>query len=219
MIPYWNTANPKITWLFSVYVTLVDAADSEKPEVLTCPTNVTLFTSKNPVRVVWNPPTFKDNFDTHPTITSTMKPGASLRWGIHKNFYNATDKAGNRATCKFEIQLGRKLKLLSLQENSFRQRHCYCLHPHPDLSSLSPVILVSCFSAFKTLTDRGYLTTNHHFLSCQMPLLRRTSQRGSRLQHQDQRSRSRIYLHCPVPGELRICTGGSVGFVYVQVGW
>ena len=57
---------------------------------------------------MWDPPTFKDNFDPFPKIDATIKPGTALRWGIHKNVYSATDKAGNRATCEFEIQLGRK---------------------------------------------------------------------------------------------------------------
>lgn len=82
--------------------------DAEKPRVLSCPTNVTLFTSKNPVRVMWTTPTFKDNFDPFPSIQSSLNPGSMLHWGIYKNVYTATDKAGNKAFCKFEIEIGRK---------------------------------------------------------------------------------------------------------------
>ena len=96
--------------LYSAYTLLIFhfVVDAEKPRVLDCPQNVTLFTSKNPVRVMWTVPTFKDNFDPTPRIENKMNPGSLLNWGIYKNEYTCTDKAGNKAFCKFDIEVGRK---------------------------------------------------------------------------------------------------------------
>ena len=57
---------------------------------------------------MWSIPTFSDNFDAFPRIDNLINPGTLLHWGIHQNEYSATDKAGNKAICKFQIQLGRK---------------------------------------------------------------------------------------------------------------
>ena len=57
---------------------------------------------------------FEDNFDKPPVqllITSNRNPGANFPWGRYQVLYEASDRAGNKATCEFFVEVGRKLKV------------------------------------------------------------------------------------------------------------
>ena len=65
---------------------------------------------------------FEDNFDKPPVqlrIISNRNPGALFPWGRYQVLYTASDRAGNKATCEFYVEVGRKLIefiMRSLQE-------------------------------------------------------------------------------------------------------
>ena len=78
-----------------------------------CPKDIKKQTNKNEIRVTWAYPVFEDNFDRPPVqlrITSNRNPGALFPWGRYQVMYTASDRAGNKATCEFFIEVGRKLK-------------------------------------------------------------------------------------------------------------
>lgn len=62
-------------------------------------------------------PKFKDNFDSTPKIKSSHTPGQEFNWDTYKIMYNATDKAGNMASCSYNLQVGREyhMNLLKTQ--------------------------------------------------------------------------------------------------------
>ena len=84
------------TW----YVTV---KDMEKPKVLTCPADITIVSSKDKERVNWDDPTFQDNYDPQPRISSDKHTGTFFYFGKTKVIYKATDTAGNEATCQFNV--------------------------------------------------------------------------------------------------------------------
>ena len=80
-----------------------------------CPMDIKKQTNKNEIRVTWAYPVFEDNFDRPPVqlrITSNRNPGALFPWGRYQVLYTASDRAGNKATCEFFIEVGRKLKFI-----------------------------------------------------------------------------------------------------------
>lgn len=84
--------------------------DKERPRVSFCPSDIKR-QSENAVRVTWNYPTFEDNFDKPPVqlhITSNRNPGVEFPWGIYPVIYEASDRAGNKAKCEFNVEVGRK---------------------------------------------------------------------------------------------------------------
>ena len=81
----------------------------------TCPKDIKKQTNQNEIRVTWDYPVFEDNFDKPPVqlrITSNRNPGAIFPWGRYQVLYEASDRAGNKATCEFFVEVGRKLKVL-----------------------------------------------------------------------------------------------------------
>ena len=81
--------------------------DTEKPKVLSCPEEVTKVTTKNPARVAWDVPTFKDNYDKKPVIDGNKVPGTKFPYGRTKVWYQAVDSYGNVATCQFYVIVSR----------------------------------------------------------------------------------------------------------------
>lgn len=79
-----------------------------------CPKDIKKQTNQNEIRVTWVYPVFEDNFDKPPVqllITSNRNPGAIFPWGRYQVLYEASDRAGNKATCEFFVEVGRKLKV------------------------------------------------------------------------------------------------------------
>ncbi|CAH3025007.1 unnamed protein product [Porites evermanni] len=87
----------------------ITVSDQERPRVASCPTDIKKQTNKNEIRVTWAYPVFEDNFDRPPVqlrITSNRNPGALFPWGRYQVLYTASDRAGNKATCEFFIEVG-----------------------------------------------------------------------------------------------------------------
>lgn len=59
------------------------------------------------VYVKYKRPTFTDNVGVA-SVTPEYKGGIQMRLGHLLQYYTASDKAGNRVTCKFEIITGGK---------------------------------------------------------------------------------------------------------------
>lgn len=79
-----------------------------------CPKDIKKQTNQNEIRVTWEYPVFEDNFDKPPVqlrISSNRNPGANFPWGRYQVLYEASDRAGNKATCEFFVEVGRKLKV------------------------------------------------------------------------------------------------------------
>ena len=86
--------------------------DQERPRVASCPKDIKKETNKNSVRVTWDYPVFEDNYDRPPVqlrINSNRNPGVLFPWGRYQVLYTATDRAGNKASCEFFVEVGRKL--------------------------------------------------------------------------------------------------------------
>ena len=89
--------------------------DTEKPKFLTCPTDITKTSKTERIRVSWEVPTFKDNYDPYPKITTTRSSGDYFYYGKTKVVYTVSDGSGNKATCQFYVDVkGMKLILLTL---------------------------------------------------------------------------------------------------------
>ena len=80
----------------------------KKPKTLSCPKDITQVTSKNPARVAWVEPMFKDNYDDQPIISANKVPGTQFPYGKSKVMYEALDKSGNVATCQFYVSVSRE---------------------------------------------------------------------------------------------------------------
>lgn len=90
---------------------MLNLTDKERPRVASCPTDIKKQTNKNEINVIWDYPVFQDNFDRPPVqllISSNRNPGAFFPWGRYQVLYLATDRAGNKATCEFYVEVGRK---------------------------------------------------------------------------------------------------------------
>ena len=101
---------PSSTFRFYCFGT----TDQERPRVDSCPNDTRRETNKNEIRVTWDYPTFVDNFDRPPVqlrINSNRNPGALFPWGRYQVLYTATDRAGNKATCEFYVEVGRKFTI------------------------------------------------------------------------------------------------------------
>ncbi|XP_067039280.1 sushi, von Willebrand factor type A, EGF and pentraxin domain-containing protein 1-like isoform X1 [Acropora muricata] len=95
--------------LTSTCTLLITVLDKERPRVASCPSDIKKQTNQNEIRVTWNYPVFQDNFDRPPVqlrINSNRNPGALFPWGRYQVLYLATDRAGNKATCEFYVEVG-----------------------------------------------------------------------------------------------------------------
>ena len=89
----------------------------EKPKVLTCPADITRVSSKDKERVSWDDPTFQDNYDPQPRISSDKHTGTFFYFGKTKVTYIATDSAGNEATCQFNVIISGMLHNSNKEDN------------------------------------------------------------------------------------------------------
>ncbi|KAJ7392959.1 hypothetical protein OS493_008200 [Desmophyllum pertusum] len=87
----------------------ITVSDKERPRVSSCPPDIKKQTEQNEIRVTWDYPVFEDNFDVPPVqlrISSNRNPGALFPWGRYHVVYTASDRAGNKATCEFYVEVG-----------------------------------------------------------------------------------------------------------------
>ena len=77
--------------------------DNENPSI-TCPTDLTIFTSPGACDAVgnWTVPTGNDNCPGA-TVSGTANPGDTFPKGTTTVTYTVTDAAGNTATCSFDV--------------------------------------------------------------------------------------------------------------------
>jgi gliding motility-associated-like protein len=80
----------------------VTVSDTQAPVINQCPTEIHAIANSSCEAVVsWNAPTVSDNCSI--TLTSTHAPGATFSLGKTKVTYTATDVAGNKSTCSFDV--------------------------------------------------------------------------------------------------------------------
>lgn len=85
----------------------VTVDDKEPPQVLRCPTTVSVVaTSLEGVTVTWEEPAFFDNVEVD-TVEKSKEPGSLFNTGLHIVYYTARDTAGNEAVCKFQVNVTR----------------------------------------------------------------------------------------------------------------
>jgi hypothetical protein len=90
-------------------VPILSLADTQPPTFTGCPLEaitVEAFSEDSFIAVVtWSEPQAVDNVDPHPTVTTTHNSSSpfSLDGSPHLVTYTATDKAGLRGTCQFDI--------------------------------------------------------------------------------------------------------------------
>ena len=86
------------------------SADREAPKKEFCPSKVFATSTESSGPITWSEPRFSDNVG----ITKVMKShtsGQTFLLGTYNVYYTAEDAAGNRAQCRFEVQLTRKSSL------------------------------------------------------------------------------------------------------------
>jgi gliding motility-associated-like protein len=82
----------------------VTVEDNTAPAVLSCPTDIRVSTTDNCDAIAnWTVPTFSDNCDANPVITSTHNSGDVFPLGTTVVTYTATDSTGNQSTCSFNV--------------------------------------------------------------------------------------------------------------------
>lgn len=82
----------------------VTVEDNTAPAVLSCPTDIRVSTTDNCDAIAnWTVPTFSDNCDANPVITSTHNSGDVFLLGTTVVTYTATDSTGNQSTCSFNV--------------------------------------------------------------------------------------------------------------------
>ncbi|XP_078371988.1 uncharacterized protein LOC144655582 isoform X3 [Oculina patagonica] len=88
----------------------ITVSDKERPRVASCPKDIKKQTNQNEIRVTWDYPVFEDNVDKPPAhqlrISSNKNPGVLFPWGRVQVVYEASDSAGNKATCEFMVEVG-----------------------------------------------------------------------------------------------------------------
>ena len=75
------------------------------PPTVTCPGTVTVNANTGGciAFATWTPPTFTDECDATPTVTSSHAPNTFFFYGTTQVTYTATDDAGNVGTCTFNV--------------------------------------------------------------------------------------------------------------------
>lgn len=80
--------------------------DNTIPSTENCPINITVFANANcESTATWDIPTFTDNCDSSPQVTSSHNPGDTFPFGDTEVTYTATDNAGNEAICSFTVSV------------------------------------------------------------------------------------------------------------------
>lgn len=81
----------------------VTVVDNAPPTLSACPANRTASANASCQAVVnWTPPTYSDNC-SGTILSSTKLPGSTFNKGTTVVTYTATDAAGNKATCSFNV--------------------------------------------------------------------------------------------------------------------
>ena len=80
-----------------------------------CPSSpVAVATTSSSARVTWTVPTFTDNVGVT-KVTATYNSGKVFDVGSRNVYYTASDAAGNRVDCKFEVLVKRKVMLHNVE--------------------------------------------------------------------------------------------------------
>jgi gliding motility-associated-like protein len=88
------------TCAFTVTVT-----DPQPPEITSCPADIKINAANSCEAIVtWNPPGVTDNCRVK--LESSSSPGSVFPFGITPVIYTATDSAGNKSTCTFNVIVG-----------------------------------------------------------------------------------------------------------------
>jgi gliding motility-associated-like protein len=78
--------------------------DNTIPSTSNCPNNITLLANSNcESTATWDIPTFTDNCDSSPQVTSSHNPGDTFSFGDTEVTYTAIDDAGNEVVCSFTV--------------------------------------------------------------------------------------------------------------------
>ena len=108
--------------IYIIYRTIL-LLDQEPPVFTYCPSDIVMdnLTSFD-VTINWQQPTVTDNSGLAPSLSFNRQSGDNFTVpGSYEVLYNATDEAGNEATCSFRITLKSKYKELAHSKLSTRQ--------------------------------------------------------------------------------------------------
>ncbi|GAB1604661.1 hypothetical protein Ahia01_000747600, partial [Argonauta hians] len=83
----------------------VKVKDTQPPRVDRCPRAVTVVSQEAEATVTWEEPQFSDNSQEELRITSTRRPGGKFKQGITDVIYQASDSAGNVASCNIQVHV------------------------------------------------------------------------------------------------------------------
>jgi len=78
--------------------------DNTAPINTSCPTNITISADNNcEATATWDVPTFADNCDSSPQVSSSHNSGDTFPFGDTEVSYTATDNFGNETVCSFIV--------------------------------------------------------------------------------------------------------------------
>lgn len=83
------------------------SSDAENPTISNCPSDITTnaLATSIPVPLSWIEPTASDNVDSDNLLVSSHSSGSTFPSGVTVVTYEATDDAGNQATCSFTVDV------------------------------------------------------------------------------------------------------------------
>ncbi|MEY3198815.1 MAG: hypothetical protein RJA13_773 [Bacteroidota bacterium] len=107
----FSVGTTNVTWTaidisgnISTCIVPITIIDSESPEFVNCPGNISIGTYTGCSGTIWQNPTATDNCSVTSVLqTSGPISGSNLTIGVYIITYEATDASGNMATCSFTI--------------------------------------------------------------------------------------------------------------------
>ena len=96
----WTATYPNQTNLSASCIQMITLADLEQPQIINCPSNITVTSTSTPV--TWVVPTATDNCGVS-QITTTNQPGSTFPSGTTTVTYTAFDNCNNSASCSFNV--------------------------------------------------------------------------------------------------------------------
>ncbi len=102
------------------------SADTVKPVIQNCPSNIVLTTAQICATATWTLPTATDNCTATPSVSSNFPSGFCFPLGTTTVIYTAMDNAGNSSRCQFTIQVNQPVPSGSCKKYTVTDVNNFC---------------------------------------------------------------------------------------------
>lgn len=102
------------------------SADSQKPVLQNCPSNIVLTTAQNCTTATWSAPIATDNCTPTPSVSSNFPNGFCFPLGTTAVVYTTRDNAGNSSTCQFTVQVNQQTPTGSCKKYTVTDVNNFC---------------------------------------------------------------------------------------------